>query len=78
MYSFEYDDNKSQTNQQKHGIDFIEAQQLWQDDDLLEIQATSELPLWMIRQLEAEAQKQGISPQTFLENYLAENLAPVS
>jgi Uncharacterized protein conserved in bacteria len=42
MYSFEYDDNKSQTNQQKHGIDFIEAQQLWQDDDLLEIQATSE------------------------------------
>ncbi|BBD55688.1 BrnT family toxin [Planktothrix agardhii] len=42
MYSFEYDDNKSRTNQQKHGIDFIEAQQLWQDDDLLEIQATSE------------------------------------
>ncbi|WRH66238.1 MAG: BrnT family toxin [Planktothrix sp. GU0601_MAG3] len=42
MYSFEYDDNKSRTNQQKHGIDFIDAQQLWQDDDLLEIQATSE------------------------------------
>ncbi|VXD19921.1 conserved hypothetical protein [Planktothrix serta PCC 8927] len=42
MYSFEYDDNKSRTNQQKHGIDFIEAQQLWQDDDLLEIQAKSE------------------------------------
>jgi hypothetical protein len=36
------------------------------------------LPLWMIRQLEAEAQKQGISPQTFLENYLVENLAPVN
>jgi hypothetical protein len=42
MYSFEYDEAKSQINQQKHGINFIEAQQLWQDDDLLEIQATSE------------------------------------
>jgi hypothetical protein len=36
------------------------------------------LPLWMIRQLETEAQKQGISPQTLLENYLIENLTPVS
>ncbi|MFM7572331.1 MAG: BrnT family toxin [Snowella sp.] len=29
-------------NHQKHGINFIEAQKLWQDDDLLEIQAKSE------------------------------------
>lgn len=36
------------------------------------------LPLWMIRQLETEAQKQGISPQTFLENYLVENLTPIN
>jgi hypothetical protein len=36
------------------------------------------LPLWMIRQLEIEAQKQGISPQTFLENYLVENLTPIN
>jgi hypothetical protein len=36
------------------------------------------LPLWMIHQLEAEAQKQGISTQTFLENYLVENFSPVS
>jgi predicted DNA binding CopG/RHH family protein len=35
------------------------------------------LSLWMIHQLEAEAQKQGISPQAFLENYLHENLTPV-
>lgn len=35
------------------------------------------LPLWIIHQLEAEAQKQGISPQAFLENYLHENLTPV-
>ena len=42
MYRFEYDPNKSQINQQKLGIDFLEAQQLWQDDDLLEIMAKSE------------------------------------
>jgi hypothetical protein len=36
------------------------------------------LPLWMIRQLETEAQKQGISPQTFLENYLVANLTPIN
>lgn len=32
---FEYDPNKSQTNKQKHGIDFEEAQQLWEDKNLL-------------------------------------------
>ena len=42
MYRFEYDPNKSQINQQKLGIDFLEAQQFWQDDDLLEIMAKSE------------------------------------
>jgi hypothetical protein len=31
----------------------------------------------MLYQLEAEAQKLGISPQAFLENYLHENLTPV-
>ena len=42
MGNFEYDETKSQTNQQKHGINFIEAQQLWEDDNLLEIKAKSE------------------------------------
>lgn len=32
---FEYDPNKSQTNKQKHGIDFEDAQQLWRDQNLL-------------------------------------------
>ena len=36
---FEFDQEKSQTNQEKHGIDFIEAQLLWLDDMLLEIPA---------------------------------------
>ena len=37
--NFEFDPNKSKTNQEKHGIDFIDAQALWNDPDLLEILA---------------------------------------
>jgi hypothetical protein len=37
--NFEFDPAKSATNKQKHGIDFTEAQILWNDPDLLEIQA---------------------------------------
>lgn len=36
---FEFDTNKSESNQEKHGINFIEAQSLWNDPDLLEIPA---------------------------------------
>ena len=36
---FEYDSLKSEKNQKKHGIDFSEAQALWEDPDLLEIPA---------------------------------------
>lgn len=39
MNGFEYDEEKSNTNSKKHGIDFIEAQKLWEDTDLLEIPA---------------------------------------
>ncbi len=42
MIGFEYDDDKSQANLIKHGIDFLDAQALWQDPDLLEIQARSD------------------------------------
>ncbi|PCI28727.1 MAG: toxin [SAR324 cluster bacterium] len=38
MNKFEFD-NKSQSNLKKHGIDFVDAQQLWEDVDLLEIPA---------------------------------------
>lgn len=34
---FEYDDTKSKSNLEKHGIDFVEAQRLWDDLDLIEI-----------------------------------------
>lgn len=36
---FEFDPKKSDSNKVKHGIDFIEAQELWTDADLLEIPA---------------------------------------
>jgi hypothetical protein len=39
---FEFDQQKSQSNKIKHGIDFIEAQQLWDDPDILEIPARTE------------------------------------
>lgn len=34
---FEFDPGKSAANKNKHGIDFEEAQSLWDDPDLLEI-----------------------------------------
>lgn len=39
MFVFEFDERKSQGNLEKHGIDFLEAQELWKDPDLLEIPA---------------------------------------
>lgn len=36
---FEYDKNKSKINKEKHGIDFAEAQKLWQDENALIVPA---------------------------------------
>ena len=38
---FELDRRKSQTNKKKHGIDFVEAQALWNDPDRIEIPAVT-------------------------------------
>ncbi|WP_286237547.1 BrnT family toxin [Neptuniibacter halophilus] len=37
MNGFEYDPKKSQSNLDKHGIDFETAQGIWQDADLIEV-----------------------------------------
>ena len=37
--NFEFDLAKSEANKTKHGIDFIDAQELWSDPDLLEVPA---------------------------------------
>ena len=34
---FEFDSEKNIINKKKHGIDFYEAQELWNDSDLIEI-----------------------------------------
>ena len=39
---FEYDEVKSKGNKEKHGIDFVEAQLLWDDPDRMEIPAKTE------------------------------------
>jgi uncharacterized protein len=42
MSSFEFDTAKSESNRAKHGIDFVEAQGLWNDPMLLEIPAKTD------------------------------------
>lgn len=42
MLGFVFDEAKSRANLKKHGIDFLEAQRLWNDQDLLEIPARTE------------------------------------
>ncbi len=36
---FEFDPQKSKKNKEKHGIDFVEAQKLWEDPYRIEIPA---------------------------------------
>lgn len=46
---FEFDPSTSARNKKKLGIDFVEAQQLWSDDMLLEIPArTVDEPRWVV------------------------------
>ncbi|MEI8189497.1 MAG: BrnT family toxin [candidate division NC10 bacterium] len=42
MPEFEFDPRKSASNREKHGIDFIEVQALWNDERLLEVPVRSE------------------------------------
>ena len=46
---FEFDPRKSQSNREKHGIDFVAAQAIWEDHALLEIPArTLDEPRWLV------------------------------
>lgn len=46
---FEFDNKKSRANKTKHGIDFVGAQVLWDDPDLIEIPArTDDEPRFMV------------------------------
>jgi len=47
--AFEFDERKSAANKAKHGIDFVEAQSLWLDEDLVRIAArTDEEPRFAV------------------------------
>jgi uncharacterized protein len=46
---FEFDQAKSTANQEKHGIDFIKAQELWRDSLRVEVPArTVDEPRWLV------------------------------
>ena len=46
---FEFDTDKSAANAAKHGIDFVQAQRLWQDPVRVEIPArTGDEPRWLV------------------------------
>ena len=42
MDEFEFDEAKSKANLEKHGIDFVAAQRLWKDPNLLQVRAKTE------------------------------------
>ena len=42
MYIFEFDGDKSEANKVKHGIDFEDAQIIWQDSDFIQVKAKSD------------------------------------
>ena len=37
--TFEFDNQKSERNKKKHGIDFVEAQRIWEDPEVVMIPA---------------------------------------
>ena len=58
---FEFDPRKSRTNKKKHGIDFVEAQSLWDDPDLVEVPAkTTDEPRFLVVGMIAEEHWSGI------------------
>ena len=40
---FEFDKRKSESNKRKHGINFVEAQALWQDPDRIVVPAKTQI-----------------------------------
>ena len=53
---FEFDPDKSVANQEKHGIDFLQAQAIWDDADFIEIplKTADELRFMVIGMIEGK------------------------
>ncbi|OLT48239.1 toxin [Saccharomonospora sp. CUA-673] len=46
---FEFDARKSELNRDKHGIDFVAAQELWEDPGYIEVPARGvDEPRWLV------------------------------
>ena len=46
---FEFDPAKSEANREKHDVDFVQAQELWQDPLRVEVPArTMDEPRWLV------------------------------
>lgn len=46
---FEFDPEKSAANHAKHGLDFVQAQALWEDSMRIEVPArTEDEPRWLV------------------------------
>ena len=46
---FEFDPTKSASNLAKHGIDFTDAQTMWEDENYLEVPSrTQDEPRWLV------------------------------
>lgn len=65
MFVFEFDARKSQSNLEKHGIDFVEAQALWRDPDLIEIPArtTDEQRFLVVARIEGKHWSAVVAPR---------------
>jgi uncharacterized DUF497 family protein len=65
MYAFEYDERKSQSNLKKHGINFVEAQELWNDPYLVEIPArtTDEVRFLVIGKIQEKHWSAVVTPR---------------
>ncbi|WP_425488638.1 type II toxin-antitoxin system BrnA family antitoxin [Litorivivens lipolytica] len=86
MDEFEFDPRKSRTNRDKHGIDSIDAQSLWEAPNLIEVRARTvdeprwqrrvnvDFPVWMIEALDDEAARLGVTRQSIIKVWLAERL----
>ena len=71
--SFEFDAAKSESNRTKHGIDFLEAQALWNDAMLLEIPAkTDDEPRYLVIGLIQDKHWSAVV------TYRADNIRPIS
>jgi hypothetical protein len=85
---FEYGPSKSGESKRKHGIDFEESQALWLDASRVEIparvvdeprwvvigQIAVDFPEWVVRSIDREARRLGVTRQSLIKMWLADRL----